>query len=360
MLHMRQSSSSGPRTLANRIERRSVVLAAMCVGYFLVLLDVTIVNVALPHIRSGLHASVAGLQWVVDAYAVVLASCMLAAGTIGDIRGRRPMVLGGLVLFGLSSAACGLAPSTAVLGVARALQGLSAALLLPGTLAIIAATFPGEDQPRAIGVWAAIGSIALPAGPLVGGALVQGLGWRSIFFINVPIVVATFAVAVRVTPERTERSDRRVDVPGTLIAAAFLASLTLAFIEAGRAGLSPAVWIAAVGAVAALAVFVRVETRSPDPMLPLRFFRDRAFSTANAVAATMNLCTLGMLFVLTLYLQDVRGYSPLAAGIRLLPLFLPLVVIAPLAGRITARRGAALPIAGGLLVSAAGLLLLAV
>src|SRR3954471_23687223 len=240
MLPMRQSRSPGPPALANRIERRSVVLAAMCVGYFLVLLDVTIVNVALPHIRSGLHASVAGLQWVVDAYAVVLASCMLAAGTIGDIRGHRRMVLGGLVLFGLSSAACGLAPSTAVLGVARALQGLSAALLLPGTLAIIAATFPGEDQPRAIGVWAAIGSIALPAGPLVGGALVQGLGWRSIFFINVPIVVATFAVAVRVTPERTARSDRRVDVPGTLIAAAFLASLTLAFIEAGRAGLSPA------------------------------------------------------------------------------------------------------------------------
>src|SRR3954465_7158224 len=161
MLHMRQSRSSGPRALANRSESRSVVLAAMCVGYFLVLLDVTIVNVALPHIRSGLHASVAGLQWVVDAYAIVLASGMLAAGTIGDIRGHRRIVLTGLVLFGLSSAACGLAPNIALLVGARALQGLSAALLLPGTLAIIATAFPGDEQPRAIGVWAAVGSIAL-------------------------------------------------------------------------------------------------------------------------------------------------------------------------------------------------------
>jgi DHA2 family methylenomycin A resistance protein-like MFS transporter len=330
----------------------------MCVGYFLVLLDVTIVNVALPHIRTALGAGVSGIQWVVDGYAIVLASTMLAAGTLGDIRGHRRIVLGGLALFGVASLGCALAPGTAALVAARAVQGLGAAMLLPGTLAIIADTYPGDEQARAIGVWAAVGSIALPAGPLLGGALVQALGWRSVFFVNVPIVIATLVVAARVAPDAGGTPGRRLDLAGTVFGGAFLALVTFAFIDAGRSGFGSMDVLGALAAAACLIAFVRAERRSADPMLPLGLFRRKRFRVANAAAGTMNLCTLGMLFVLTLYLQDVRAASPLTAGLELLPLFVPLVLIAPLAGRFAARVGPGLPMAIGLVVGAIGLALL--
>src|SRR4051794_1829497 len=323
-----------------------MVLAVMCVGYFLVLLDVTIVNVALPHVGAGLDAGVSSLQWVVDGYAIALASLMLAGGTIGDLYGHKRVVLTGLAVFGAGSAGCGLAPSVGVLVAARVVQGAGAALLLPGTLAIVTRAYPGA---RAIGVWAGVGSAALPAGPVLGGALVAGLGWRRGVFVNVPIVAVALPAAATIVRESHEPAGRRLDVAGTVLAAALLAALTYALIE--RSVVAGAV------AAALLAAFIAVERR-PDPLLPLKLLRRPAFTVANGAAGTMNLCTLGMLFVVTLFLQDVQGRGPLAAGLVLLPLFAPLVVLAPLAGRLTARRGSRGPGVAGLLVAGPGLALL--
>jgi MFS transporter, DHA2 family, methylenomycin A resistance protein len=328
-----------------------MVLLVMCVGYFLVLLDVTIVNVALPHIGAGLHADVSSLQWVVDGYAIALAALMLAGGAVGDLRGHKRVVLLGLAVFGIGSAGCGLAPSVGVLVAARVVQGVGAALLLPGTLAIVTHAFPEPAaRARAIGVWAGVGSAALPAGPVLGGALVGGLGWRSVFFLNLPIVAVALPAAARVVRESRDPVGRRLDVAGSVLAAALLAALTYALIERSV--------VAGVVAVALLAAFVAVERR-PDPMLPLSLFRRPAFTVANGAAGTMNLCTLGMLFVVTLFLQDVQGRAPLTAGLVLLPLFAPLGVLAPLAGRVVARVGPRSPMIAGLLLAAAGLALLA-
>ena len=338
------------------------VLVVMCAGYFLVLLDVTIVNVALPTIASGLGASVSDLQWVVDGYALALASLMLAGGTIGDLRGHKRVVMAGLVVFGAGSLGCGLAPSVGALVAARVVQGAGAAALLPGTLAIISHAFPeGREQARAIGVWAGIGSLALPAGPLAGGALIAAFGWRAIFLVNVPIVVLALAATAWVVRESTDPQGRELDRGGVALGAAFLAAGTFAFIEGGRSGAgSPAVIAAGAGAVAILASFVALERRrGARAMLPLALFRRRTFAIANAGAGAMNLCTLGTLFVLTLYLQDVQGRSAIGAGAALVPLFAPLAVIAPLGGRLVSRIGPRIPMAAGLAVAAAGLALLA-
>lgn len=334
----------------------------MCVGYFLVLLDVTIVNVALPRIGSGLHASVSGLQWIVDGYALALASLMLAGGTVGDLRGHKRIVLSGLAVFGAGSLACGLAPSTAMLVASRVVQGAGAALLLPGTLAIISHAFPqGREQARAIGVWAGIGSLALPAGPLLGGVLIAGLGWRSIFLINVPIVLVSFLAAQWIVQDSADSQARRLDARGVIVGMAFLLAVTFAFIQAGHSGTgSTAVIAAACAATVALGTFLVAErARGAAAMVPLELFRRSAFTVANATAATMNLCTLGTLFVLTLFLQSVQHHSPLTAGLELIPLFAPLAILAPLAGRLTSKLGPRMPIASGLTVAAGGLALLA-
>ena len=331
---------------------RWLVLVTMCAGYFLVLLDVTVVNVALPAVQAGTGAGVAGLQWVVDGYAVALAALLLAAGALGDLRGHRRIVLLGLGLFGAASLACGLAPGVGVLVAARAVQGVGAALLLPGTLAIISRTFPEEgERARAIGVWAGVGSLALPAGPLVGGALVDAWGWRWVFLLNVPIVLLAAAVTLRAVPGEEGRPGTRVDYAGAVLAAVALAAATFAIVAG-----APAV---AVVAVAAWVAFVWIEARSTEPMLPLGLFRRRTFAVANLAAGLMNFGTLGLLFLLTLFLQSVQHRSALAAGAALLPLFLPLAVLAPLAGRVVARTGPRPAIVAGLAVAAVGVALLA-
>lgn len=339
---------------------RWLVLTVMCVGYFLVLLDVTVINVALPQIGDGLDASVSGLQWVVDGYALALAALLLAGGTIGDLRGHKKVVLTGLATFGVASLVCGLAPSIGVLIAARVVQGIGAALLLPGTLAIISRSFPERgEQARAIGIWAGVGSTALPAGPLLGGLLAQGLGWRWVFILNVPIVLIAGAVALRTVRADADPASGRLDRPGVVLGALMLAAATFAVIEAGHTGPGDATSIAIVIAVLALAGFLRTEHTAVEPMLPLPLFRRPAFSTANGVAAIMNLGTLGLLFLLTLFLQSVQHRSALAAGIAVLPLFLPLTVLAPIAGRVTARRGPKPMMIAGLLLAAVGVSLTA-
>jgi DHA2 family methylenomycin A resistance protein-like MFS transporter len=334
-----------------------LVLTVMCVGYFLVLLDVTIVNVALPQISSHLDAGVAGLQWVVDGYALALASLLLAGGTAGDRRGHKRIVLRGLVLFGVGSLACGLAPSTGFLIGARVFQGIGAALMLPGTLAIISHAFPQPaQQARAIGIWAAIGSVALPGGPLIGGALVQAFGWRSVFLLNVPLVAIAVVAATRLVSESHAQTSRRFDRNGTALGAGFLAVATFTVIQAGASGFDPLAASGAVLAVALLAGFLHAERTGADPMLPLGLFRRRPFRAANTAAVVMNFATLGLLFLLTQYLQGVRHHSALAAGVALLPLFAPLSLLSPVTGHMTSRLGPKPPMLAGLTLLAAGAL----
>jgi DHA2 family methylenomycin A resistance protein-like MFS transporter len=333
---------------------RSVVLVVMCIGYFLVLLDVTIVNVALPRLGADLGAGVAGLQWVVDGYAVALASLLLASGVVGDRFGHRRLVLSGLAVFGIASLGCAVSTSTGLLIAARVVQGVGAALLLPGTLALIADTFPGrKEQARAIGAWAGVGGLALPAGPLLGGLLVQTIGWRSVFAINVPITAVAWLVTRRVVRESQDRARTPLDIPGVALGALLLAALTLAATQAG-AGNEPLVIGAAAVACAALVGFLHVERHSDHPMLPPGLWRRPGFAIANGTAAIMNLGTLGLLFVLTAYLQTVQHRSALEAGLTVLPLFIPLALLAPLSGRVSARVGPKVPMIVGLLIAAAG------
>src|ERR671937_776908 len=237
---------TNPLAKLSRDASPRAVLVVMCVGYFLVLLDVTIVNVALPKIGSGIGASVSGLQWVVDGYALALASLMLAGGTVGDLYGHKRIVLSGMVVFGIGSLGCAIAPGVAVLVAARVVQGVGAALLLPGTLAIISHAYPeGPEQARAIGIWAGIGSLALPAGPLLGGALIDGFGWRAIFFINLPIVALSLIAGAAIVQESTDPQGRRLDVRGVALGVLTLLATTFAFIDGGRSGAGPPAGVAA-------------------------------------------------------------------------------------------------------------------
>ena len=349
----------GNRNIDNR-SSPGLVLVAMCAGYFLVLLDVTVVNVALPAIGAGLGSDVTGLQWVVDGYTLALASLLLAGGSLGDLLGHRSMVLTGLLGFGGASLLCGLAPTTGTLIAARVAQGVGAALLLPGTLAVVSRTYSDpQGRARAIGLWAGVGSIALPTGPLLAGVVVQLVGWRWVFLPNLPVaLLAAVVIWRRTTPQRATRIGR-FDPAGTALGAVVLAALTVAAIEAGHAGLTGPVAGALVITVGALVGFVLVERRSRSPMLPLGLFRRPAFGAANGAAAVMNLGSLGLLFLLTLYLQAVQHRSALAAGLAVVPLFLPLAVLAPLAGRHIARRGPARPMLAGLLLAAVGVGLIA-
>ena len=338
------------------------VLFVMCTGYFLVLLDVTIVNVALPRIGSDLGTDIGGLQWVVDGYALALAALMLTSGTAGDLYGHRRVVLAGLVVFGAGSLACGLAPGVPALVAARVVQGVGAALLLPGTLAIISRAFPDDAaRARAIGIWAGTGSLALPAGPLLGGALTETLGWRAIFLLNVPIVLVALVWTAAIVRESREEQARHLDVPGLLLGSLLLLATTYAFIEGGRTGAdAPQVLVATALAVLTVPTLAVVELRrGEEAMLPVALLRRPAFDAANVVAGIMNMGTLGTLFVLMLFLQSVQDRSALLAGAAVIPLFAPLAVIAPLGGRITSRIGSRLPAAAGLLLATAGLALLA-
>lgn len=308
---------------------RTAVLITMCAGMFLVQLDVTVVNVALPAIGADLRTGLAAQQWVVDGYTVVPAAFLLTGGALGDVFGHRRIVLAGFALFGVASAVCGLAGTAPGLVLARAGQGLGAALLLPGTLAVITNAYPAPaERARALGVWAGVSALALAAGPVLGGAVVAAAGWRPVFWLNVPVVLAAAIATARLAPRGERVPGRRVDVAGVATAALALGAGVYAVI--GGSG------VAGVVAVVALAAFCRVERRSADPMLP----RDLLGTVGpNFVSAAMNFTGIGAILVLTLYLQGVRGFGPLESGLAVLPLFGPLAVLAPLAGRLTARFG---------------------
>jgi DHA2 family methylenomycin A resistance protein-like MFS transporter len=328
----------------------------VCLGYFMVILDTTIVNVALPALRADLGASVAGLQWVVDGYLLMLAALLLSGGVLADRLGARRVFQLGLGLFVLASVGCGLAPSTVMLVIARLLQGVGAALAVPASLALLRAAYPeAATRARAIGMWGGIAGIAAAAGPILGGVLVTAASRRLVFFVNVPIGLLAMVLTARQVPvpaPRPRGPDPAAQVTGVLA----LAALTLALIEGGHVGLRPLVLAAAVVFVVAVVGFVIIECRVSAPMLPLGLFGDATFSGGNAVGLLINLGFYGELFVINLYFQQVLGYSALLAGLALLPQMGMAAVGSLLPDRFTARAGSPRPtMLIGLLIGGAGL-----
>ncbi|HXJ65691.1 MAG TPA: MFS transporter [Actinomycetota bacterium] len=321
--------------------RRWWVLVAMVFGLFMPMLDNLVVNVALPTIQTKLSTGVSGLQWIIDAYTLTFASFMLTGGALGDLYGRKRFFLAGLGVFVVGSLACGLSQSIEQLIAFRALQGLGAAMLLPGTLSIITATFSGKERGAAIGIWAAMSGLAIAVGPLIGGFLVEHVSWQSIFFINVPIGIigATMALIV-VRESRDPTKSRRLDPPGLVTGTAGLFFLVYALIEGNDRGWTDGLILAAFGLAAALLIaFFVIESRREYPMLPLSFFKIPTFAASNVVAAAVFFALFGTTFFLSLYLQNVRGFSPVQAGIRLFPFTVMILIIAPVAGRLSDKYG---------------------
>lgn len=353
----RASNPAPAISTAAPAQRPGLVLVVMCAGMFLVLLDVTVVNVAVPSITTGLRTTTAGIQWVVDGYTVALASLLLAGGALGDRLGHRQVVVTGLAVFGVASAGCALAPAAGVLVAARAAQGVGAALLLPGSIAAIADAYPDRAaQAKALGVWAGVSALALPAGPLLGGLLVSTLAWRAVFWINPPVgAICVAGVLIWVRGSR-DRPTRRLDPAGLALGTLSLAAVVYAVIATATS--TTAAIIAGAVAVGSIATLVVIERRIAEPLLPLTLFTRPAFRAANTSALVMNLTSNGLLFLLTRYLQSVLDHSALEAGVMLLPLFVPLAVLSPLAGRLTARHGPRPVMLGAAIVGAAGQLCL--
>src|ERR1700722_19794481 len=320
--------------------RRMGVLLICSSSLFIVYLDSTILNVALPTLQRDLHARHSGLQWVADAYQLVVPSHLLLCGTAGERLGRKRVFLVGLAGFGLGSLLCSLAPDTGWLIALRMLQGIGGSMLSPVSLSIVRNTFHDpRERAHAIGIWSGIFGVATACGPIVGGVLVSTIGWRSIFWLNVPICAAMFAATVRYVPESRAPRPRRVDVPGQLLMIVALGSLTYAVIQGPVAGwtAAPVLALFAVAALAA-AAFILVERRTAEPLIELRFFRSRPFTGAGVIAVLSFIVLGGFLFVFTLYLQEVRGDSPLRAGLSLLPATLVMAAAAPVAARLIAPR----------------------
>ncbi|MFF5185387.1 MFS transporter [Streptomyces sp. NPDC000345] len=327
-------------------------------GSSMALLDSTVVNVALPRIGEDLDADLAALQWTVNAYMVTLAGLILLGGSLGDRYGRRKVFVVGVVWFAAASLLCGLAPNAGVLVAARALQGVGGALLTPGSLALIQASFHSDDRGRAVGLWSGFGGIGAAVGPFVGGWLVDGPGWRWVFLLNVPLAVVCVPVALRHVPESgDQRAHGRFDVLGAVLGALALGLVTYALIEAGGER-SVAVALTAVGGVAAGAAFLSVERRRPDPMMPLDIFASRQFSAVNVVTLCVYAALGGYFFLSVVQLQVVAGYSALGAGTALLPTTVLMLLLSSRSGELGERIGPRIPLTVGPLLCAAGMLLM--
>jgi EmrB/QacA subfamily drug resistance transporter len=340
--------------------RRMLVLAICCLSLFIVGLDATIVNVALPSIQRDLNAPVSGLQWTVDAYTLVVASFLMLSGSTADRVGRRRVFQIGLGLFTLGSLLCSLAPGLGWLVAFRMLQALGGSMLNPVAMSIITNTFTDPaERARAIGIWGAVWGVAMALGPIAGGVLVTSVGWRGIFWVNIPVGVAAIILTALFVPESRASRARRLDPVGQLLVVLTLASLTYGIIEAPTSGWTAPEILTAFGvSAAALICLLSYEPRQREPLIELRFFRSAPFSGATVIAICAFAALGGFLFLNTLYLQDVRGYSPLHAGLYMLPLAATTVLLAPLSGRVVASRGPRLPIVlGGITTVAGGLML---
>ena len=341
------------------IRGERLALVAAILGAFVAFLDMSVVNVALPAIRRSMGGGIAAQQWIVDAYLLTLSALILIAGSMSDLFGRKRIFVVGLLGFGVASLLCAFAPGVTFLIVARGLQGIAGSLLVPSSLAMIMSTFGGEAQGRAIGTWTAWTGISFLVGPLLGGALVDAGSWRWVFAINVAPIAATLAVVSRLPPDRPPDSGRRVDLRGAALCAAGLGGVTFALIELPRAGWgAPGVWIPFSAGAALLVAFVRWELAAPDPMLDCALFRVRSFAVGNVATVAIYAGLSASTFMLTLFLQQIVGYSALGAGLSLLPVTLLMFVLAPSFGRWAGRHGPRWFMSAGPLVAGAGLALL--
>lgn len=340
---------------------RGLTLAATSLGFVVVQLDVTIVNVALQRIGTTIGGGVASLQWVVDAYTLAFASLILTAGALGDRLGAKRVFIAGFVIFTTASAICGIAPSLMALITGRVLQGIGAAVLVPCSLALLNNTFRDkEGRAKAVAAWAGGASIALAAGPLVGGVLIDTVDWRSIFFINLPLGLIGIALTWRYAAESERSTARHLDIPGQIAIAVALATLAAAAIECGRLGPgAPFVIGSGVVCVIAAVTFILTEARSPSPMLPLGLFRNASFSVAMLTGLLINIAYYGMIFLFSLFFQQGKSYSPLHTGAAFLPMTAGVLGANLLAGHLTARSGARPPMLIGLSLFAVGCVLLA-
>ncbi|WP_328948494.1 MFS transporter [Streptomyces sp. NBC_01220] len=339
--------------------RRMLVLAICCMSLLIVSLDNTVLNVALPAMRHDLDASVAGMQWTIDAYTLVLASLLMLAGSTADRIGRRKVFMAGLVLFTVGSALCSLAPSLETLIAFRMVQAVGGSMLNPVAMSIITNTFTDpRERARAIGVWGAVVGVSMAAGPVVGGLLVDSVGWRSIFWINLPIGIAALLLTWRHVPESRAPKARRPDPVGQLLVITLLGSLTYAIIEAPQKGWTSAeILFFAALAAASLAGLLVYEARRTDPLIDLRFFRSVPFGGATVIAVSAFAALGGFLFLNTLYLQDVRGLSALDAGLHMLPMAAVVCVLSPFSGRVVASRGPRIPLlVAGVAMAVSGLM----
>jgi EmrB/QacA subfamily drug resistance transporter len=336
------------------------VLLATVLGSGMTMLDGTVVNVALPAIGRDLDAQIAGLQWTINGYTLTLAAFILLGGSLGDRFGRRRVLLIGVTWFALASLLCGIAPNLLVLVLARGLQGIGGALLTPGSLAILQASFRPEDRARAIGAWTGLGGVASAIGPFAGGWLIETVGWRWVFLLNLPLAAVVVFVSLRHVPESSDpEMARGLDIPGAALAALGLAGLTFGLIAWPDQGAgSIAVWGSLLGGVLALGAFVVVESRSSSPMLPLGVFRSRLFTATNVVTFAVYAALSGVFFVLVVELQVVAGFSPIAAGAALLPVTIVMLFLSARGGALGQRIGPRVPMTVGPIVAAVGVLLL--
>jgi EmrB/QacA subfamily drug resistance transporter len=338
--------------------QQRLTLVATILGSTVVFLDATVVNVALPAIADGLDAGLAGQQWVVEAYLLTMVSLLLVGGSLGDQFGRRRMFVAGLLAFGATSALCAVAPSDEFLVGARALQGIAGALLVPGSLAIVAATFEGAERGKAVGTWTAWTGIATVLGPAGGGALIGLISWRAIFWVNLPLIAATVFLTLRAVEESSDPdASRGIDWPGIALSAAGLGGPVFALIEQPTHGWGdPLVWAPLLAGVVCFALFLLYEARARHPMLDLGLFRIRNFAVANLTTLAAYAGLIGGFFVVALFLQQVAGYTPLEAGLATTPVSVILFLLSPRFGRLASGTGPRLPMTAGPIVGGLGLL----
>jgi EmrB/QacA subfamily drug resistance transporter len=352
--------ATAPRTPAQEENRAKwLTLGAMCFALFMMMLDNTVVNIALPTIQQKFNATTASLEWIVNGYTLSLAVLMVTMGKLGDIFGRKRVFLIGLTVFTAASFACGIAPNLGMLVFFRVLQGIGGSIMMPGTLSIITATFEGKERAQAIGIWAGISGLALAAGPLIGGALVEYASWHWIFFVNVPIGIAALVVASRVVRESSDpTASRSVDYPGVVTLTASIFALTLALIEGQGWGWTSGRIIGLFAtAVLLLIAFAIVENRQSRPMVEFGIFRSTAFLASNVITFILTFGLFGVFFFLTLYMQNILGYSAIEAGLRTLPITGLIIISAPISGRLVGRIGARPVVFTGLTLVGIALLL---